>query len=210
MRITEPATMLTDYGLTVLSSLFAWWLWTVGQRPNRLSVRAWALGFASLGMASLAGGTVHGLSLVLSAPVLKGLWKWAGLTVGLAGSCFLIGTLFASVVPPVRRWLISLSCVQLLGYVVWINLYDDFRYVVYNYGATCAVILVIQIYYGIVQKWAPAGWIVTGILITYVASAIQQNGIALHPSFNHNDLYHVIQMVSLSLLYRGAVEFRDR
>jgi len=210
MRITEPVTMLTDYGLTILCTLCAWWLWKRGEEPGRWSVRSWALGFVTLGVASLAGGAVHGLSLVLSAPILKGLWKAAGLAVGISSSCFLIGPLFASVAPPLRQWLISLSCVQLLGYVVWMSLHDDFRYVIYNYGVTFAVILVIQISSGIVRKRSSAGWIVAGVLVTCVASVIQQSGFALHPSFNHNDLYHVIQMVGLSLLYRGSAQFQDR
>ena len=33
---------------------------------------------------------------------------------------------------------------------------------------------------------------------------VQASGFRLHEHFNHNDLYHVIQMVALVLLYRGA------
>jgi hypothetical protein len=32
----------------------------------------------------------------------------------------------------------------------------------------------------------------------------------LHPGFNQNDLYHVIQMAAMGLFYTGAKRLRDR
>ena len=37
-----------------------------------------------------------------------------------------------------------------------------------------------------------------------VAAYVQASRLTLHRNFNFNDLYHVIQIVSLFLLYRGA------
>ncbi|MGH7538921.1 MAG: DUF6962 family protein [Gemmatimonadales bacterium] len=43
-----------------------------------------------------------------------------------------------------------------------------------------------------------------GVSLTFVASAVQQSGIAVHPSyFNHNALYHLIQAVALWLIFLG-------
>ena len=39
---------------------------------------------------------------------------------------------------------------------------------------------------------------------------MQASGFAPHPSFNHNDLYHVIQVAAMFLLYRGARTLNDR
>jgi hypothetical protein len=33
------------------------------------------------------------------------------------------------------------------------------------------------------------------------------SGIALHPHFNHNDLYHVVQIAAMLLFYRGIRRF---
>jgi len=44
-----------------------------------------------------------------------------------------------------------------------------------------------------------------GLVLSLVASAIQQSGIALHPVyFNHNALYHVIQVVALFMIFLAA------
>jgi hypothetical protein len=40
--------------------------------------------------------------------------------------------------------------------------------------------------------------------VSVLAALVQQSGLTLHRNFNHNDLYHVIQLVALWLLYRGG------
>jgi hypothetical protein len=43
-----------------------------------------------------------------------------------------------------------------------------------------------------------------------VAGIVQARRLALHRLFNHNDLYHVIQMVALYTFYRGGLLLVDR
>jgi uncharacterized membrane protein HdeD (DUF308 family) len=49
-------------------------------------------------------------------------------------------------------------------------------------------------------------WVLGGVLVSALAGWIQVAGPDLHPSFNHNDLYHVVQAPGLWLLYRGGRE----
>lgn len=59
--ITEPDVTLTDYGLALECVLFTYLLHQQGHWRN--SIRAWfILFFGSVGLAALAGGTVHGFS----------------------------------------------------------------------------------------------------------------------------------------------------
>jgi hypothetical protein len=39
---------------------------------------------------------------------------------------------------------------------------------------------------------------------------VQARRLAPHRLFNHNDLYHVIQMVALYAFYRGGLQLVDR
>ncbi len=210
IMLTEPATLLTDYGLGILCALFGRRLWKAGQVSTNTSVSCWAVGMGALALASFAGGTVHGFSLVLGELVLQGLWKGTAFAIGLASCCFLIGTMIASVAKPLRQGLIIAAAIQFACYAAWMATHDEFRYVIYNYGMTLAVVLLVQIYQGVVRNAPSAGWIVAGILVSFLAALVQQSGLALHPSFNHNDLYHVVQMVGMVLLYRGASLLQDR
>ena len=54
-----------------------------------------------------------------------------------------------------------------------------------------------------------AAWILAGVALSVAGGAVQVMRLAPHPRFNHNDLYHVIQMGALYLFYRGGLLLVD-
>ena len=53
--------------------------------------------------------------------------------------------------------------------------------------------------YGINTRWHAAG-----LLVSIVGLVIQQGHFSPHPSFNHNDLFHCVQIAALYCFFRGA------
>ena len=53
-------------------------------------------------------------------------------------------------------------------------------------------------------------WIISGGLVTIIGLIVQRTGFRSHRDFNHNDLYHLIQIAGFYLLFRGACTLRDR
>jgi len=210
MSFSEPTTMVTDYALVMLCGFFAWRLWKVGRETGQASVSSWAAGFACFGLASLAGGTFHGFSMRLSQAVLEELWKVTVYAIGLASFFLLTGTLSASIRPPVRRFVMLIPYVQLIAYVLWMVTHDNFRYVIYDYAFTNLAILAIQFIAGITHRARSAPWLAGGVLVSFLAAAVQVNEITLHQYFNHNDLYHMIQMGGMYLFYQSALVLEDR
>lgn len=202
--------MATDYGLVVLCGFFAWRLWRVGKRAAQASVCSWAAGFACFGLASLSGGTFHGFSMFFSQAVLQELWKLTAYAIGLASFFLLTGTLNACILPSVRRFAMLISYVQLIVYALWMAVHDDFRYVIYEYGFSNLGILALQFHAGMTHRAVSAPWLAGGVLVSFLAAAVQINEISFHQHFNHNDLYHVIQMGGMYLFYRGALILKDR
>jgi hypothetical protein len=109
----------------------------------------------------------------------------------------------------VQRALAALVIVKLLFYVWTIATTDRFTVVMADYGtALIAVVL---------AAWLvrPSGltgatwWITGGVAVAAVAGVIQWARLAPHARFNHNDLFHLVQMASLYLLYRGGLLLRD-
>jgi hypothetical protein len=47
------------------------------------------------------------------------------------------------------------------------------------------------------------------VAVSVVAGVIQYAHLAPHEHFNHNDSFHVVQMVAIYLLYRGGLLLRD-
>ena len=53
-------------------------------------------------------------------------------------------------------------------------------------------------------------WITAGVLVTLIGLVVQHTGFRSHLDFNHNDIFHVIQIAAFYLLFRGACTLRDR
>ena len=53
-------------------------------------------------------------------------------------------------------------------------------------------------------------WITSGVLVTLMGLTVQQTGFRRHLEFNHNDIYHLIQIAAFYMLFRGACTLRDR
>ena len=47
-------------------------------------------------------------------------------------------------------------------------------------------------------------WHAAGLVVSIVGLVIQQGHISPHPSFNHNDLFHCVQIAALFCFFRGA------
>ncbi len=210
MRITEPTTMVTDYILAGMGFFFGRKLFLRGQEINQQAIRLWAVAFYAMAVGALAGGTWHGFTNYLGDLGQTITWKLSVYAIGVASVCLASAAIHAHFTGPLRRVLMILVVIKFLVYAVWMLNHDDFEYVINDYAPTMLFVFLLECWGLITRRAASAPWIIAGIGVSFVGAAIQQNEIALHPSFNHNDLYHVIQMVGLYLLYRGGLLLRDR
>ncbi len=209
MQIHEPMTMLTDYLLGGWSAWLGWRLWRTGKSLGDRAVSSWSLVFLFSAVAAFAGGTAHGFSAQLGVLGHALVWKVTVQAVGIASLSFLVGTIVTAFRRRARRVLLILALVKWAVYAVWMSEHSDFRYVVYDY-------LPSLLFAGAVHGWL---WlqrgklsgrvIVAGIVVSLGAAGIQLLGLAPHPRFNHNDLYHVVQMGAFYLLYRGGLKLRE-
>ena len=87
--------------------------------------------------------------------------------------------------------------------------HDEFRFVIYDYGSTLAILLLLVVAERTHGVSGHRAYIAAGILVSIAAAAVQQSGIRLHQHFNHNDLMHVVQMGGVWLLYKGGARLRD-
>src|SRR5205823_9063677 len=94
-------------------------------------------------------------------------------------------------------------------YAAWMLFHDAYIFVVcYTAFAMAAV--------AALHAWALARgdhasrWMLAGVAVSVLAAAAQASGFDPHPRFNHNDLYHAIQVAAMLLFYAGAARLRDR
>ena len=206
MAFTEPMTMLTDYVLAILTGLLAVSLFRVGHARGQTSVRLWAGAFLAIAATALVGGTYHGSGHILSERILEGLWKMTMYISGFISFFMLMAAVVACLSRRWHSWILGVTIIKLLLYLVWVSTHDEFRFVIYDYGS--AMFLVLCLYGIALFRFSQRGslWVIAGLLLSVVAAALQRSGIDLSPHFNHNDLYHVVQMAAIYLLYKGVLK----
>jgi hypothetical protein len=180
--VSEPVTVLTDYLLAAVCLV-------LGIKLTRRS-GSWAAAFIALGIAALLGGTWHGFWQ--SEP----LWRATTLSVGVASFGMVAGSALATTRGALLRLLLGFALVKLAVYSAWMLRHDDFIWVVADTGIALFVVAVLY-------SWKWNAWMVAGVALSIAAGIVQASGVALHAHFNHNDLYHVVQIAAMVLFYKG-------
>jgi hypothetical protein len=194
MTISEPMTLVTDYALGGVTAWLAVLLFKDAQKQK--SRKLWGLAFAALALGAFLGGTWHGFFNNAF------LWKATVLTVGVASFAMLAGSAFAVLSGKLRTLVLAFAAAELLIYSGWMLAHDEFIFVVLDTGIAFAAVALLHL-------WRFNGWILAGVAVSVAAALVQASGFALHRHFNHNDLYHVIQIAAMVLLYRGAQQLSD-
>ena len=198
----EPMTVLTDILLAAAAIWAGSRIWGVSHTPTHL---CFALSFFLIAVGTLAGATIHAVrhtSLVRWVPLL---WRITGIAVGTSVTAMLAGT-FYHLLPveyaDLLRWtVLGLSIL----YAAWIWRDYRFRNVIVFYSISMAFVLGAMGLSYVSTGSEGAKLIAVGILISFAAAAVQRSGFTLGRHFNHNDIYHVIQLIGLYFFYRGAI-----
>ena len=209
MHISEPVTMLTDYLLAVLSLYWAFLLNRQGKRTQQLCIRFWAMALGMLALAAALGGTSHGFKFYFNETQNTLIWKMTVYATGLASFFMLLGAIRAGTFG-ILRFGFSLAAVfKFAAYAVWMIKHDDFLYVMMDYVPAMCIVIAFQIREVMQRKNSSAWWIIAGILLSFLAAGVQASGLTLHEYFNHNDFFHVLQMVATYWLFRGVSLLQD-
>lgn len=201
--ILEPMTVATDYLLAVLGVVFGVRLFRRPRLANG-SRRLWAGMFFAMAAAALAGGTVHGFADRLSAFSIWLLWRLTVWSIGVATVCVVSAIARFAFSRSAARWVIALVVLQFVLYAIWMTTHDGFGWVILEYAPAMLFVAGVSWWCGRRFGWRGAPWVLSGVAVSFAAAFVQASGFSLHRHFNHNDLYHVIQMVGLYFLYRGG------
>jgi len=198
MALLEPAVALTDFALAIECGLFAAWLCTYS--PGRFGA-AFVILFAATGVAALFGGISHGFL-----PGSDVLWRATLIAICVAAfETWLIGARL--VLPtPYQKFVVTVAALAFAAQSAYIWFVDaSFLIAIVSYIPAALFLLTA---YGVAYRRSRARFLlagITGLALTFIAAAVQQSGIGLHPSyFDHNAFYHLIQGAALFLIFRAA------
>ncbi|HEY3176753.1 MAG TPA: hypothetical protein VGK94_13440 [Candidatus Polarisedimenticolia bacterium] len=208
--MTEPTTAITDYLLAAVSLCLGWSILRRDRLEPRMARCFWGWGLVALAFTALTGGSYHGFAGWMGEKEGAALWKSTVYLSGIVDLSMLCGSLMAALGGRWRRYALAAALAKFIVYAVWMTGHDEFRYVLYDYVPSMLAILLVHALPGSLRKEPGASWILAGVFLSFVAAGVQFFRLAPHARFNHNDLYHVIQIGATCLLYRGARDLRDR
>ncbi len=202
----EQTTAITDLILAAVALGGIFFLQRVplnGSDFFRITIWSAALGF--IGLAAALGAAAHGL--VLAQALHQRLWQILNAALALAVAMFVVGVVF-------DLWGKSASCQALpvlllisLGFYTATSMYPGifFVFIVFE-GLALIFALIAYVFLSWRGELQGAGLIAAGILFSIIAAGIQANksiSITLIWQFNHNGIYHIVQVVGLLFLVCG-------
>lgn len=199
MIVHEPATLVTDYLLAILSGYLAWRLHR-RMPPENLAARWWIRALLAMSLSAFAGGSYHGFAPNF-APEVAAVW-WRSVLILMCASGFCMGvSLIREIVPTGRQrgWNRIVFAKFMLS-VVAVIAYPKFLVALLDYGLAMIAWAVASLL--CCRKWS--GWILAAVGLSAIAGWVQQSRLGISAHFNHNDVYHLIQALALIGFYRGG------
>src|SRR6266849_1118205 len=192
--VSEPITAVTDF---VLGAITAFWAIRIFRSSDQRASRLFALALAATALSTLMGGLYHTFPG-------EAVWKATAFSVGLVSFFLGLSVSVAFLSPRVTKIVRIILLVELCVYAIAVLLSDDFWVVIADYGSVMFAILIVC-----ATRWqnVAARWITAAILISLAASALQMSRIRVGP-LNHNDIYHLVEVVALYCFYRGGMVLR--
>lgn len=202
---TERTTAATDAVLAGLAVGSAVWLLRMRERQP-WKVGLWSAAFGTLGLAAALGAVAHGFAM---APQTRQLiWQPLNLALGATIALFVAGVVQDTWGEQASRRVLPIALVSAGGFYV-ITLLRPGTFLLFVLYQSVCMLFALGAYGRLAwQGQLPgAAWMTAGVLITILASAIQaseQVRLNFIWEFDHNGVYHLVQMVGLVALLTGV------
>jgi Family of unknown function (DUF6962) len=164
--------------------------------------RLWGVAFVALAIGGAFGGTYHALEGgSTDESMVAWIWCINEWFIGLFGLLVVAATTILVFTGATRRFVLTVAALVYLAYVAWTWSHTSFADVlVYN---VAVMVFVLAVHLVRLRALPATPWIVAGIAASAVAAAVQASAIAIGV-LDHNDLFHLIQLGAMLLLFGGA------
>lgn len=201
-------TVFTDLLLGVCNARWGIALLRQGGSQRQYSQILWGIGFIAAAVAAILGGISHAVG-DQSPSARRKLWQGTVWATGFTSASMFASTVVACTSQPLKGRLLLGALVKLLAYCAWMASHDKYVFVIIDYGSAMAGVVSLHGPAIMRRSSASSRYILGGVAVSLAAAFIQVRKITLHRHFNHNDLYHLIQIAACYLFYRGGRQLQD-
>ncbi len=210
---TEQTTAATDVVMAILAFIVTLKVYQSGKHKDIKKTRIWVWAFGLLTFASATGAVAHGFQMSELTNFI--LWQPLNLALGVAIGLFAAGVVYDYRHFSLPKTLIPILLVfAIIFYTITVLIPNAF--IVFIVYEAIAMIFAFVVYTLLASRKQLAGaWFMAGgILVTIIAAAIQaieSIKVTFIWEFDHNGIFHIVQMIGLILLLKGLqTEFRSR
>ncbi|MDP6340095.1 MAG: hypothetical protein QF842_07255 [Candidatus Marinimicrobia bacterium] len=200
----EPMTVFTDL-LIVLCGL--WFAREIQLWFNvRLMEVHWhfAKYFYMLALTAFFGAVYHAI-YPEHETIRDFIWKLTMLGMGFSIFAMLLGTLYYFLpfdTVQIVKWGITAI---IFIFTIWIYFNHDLINAVRLYIPSALFVMGVMLYGWFGKGDQGALWIMAGFVVTLGGASFTVTKFGFHKHFNHNDIFHVIQIAGMYLIYRGSM-----
>lgn len=201
---TERTTACTDVLVMITAAAaIAFLKWNGLSEPWKSNI--WSTAFGLIALAALLGACAHGI--ICTEAVHGRIWQFLNLCLGLAVSLFVVGVVYDLIGISAARRMLPLMALSGLAFFLITWRYPDTFFIFILYEA-CALLFALGVYSWLAYQGNSPGapWMTAGVLVSLLAAVIQaipSVRIKIVWPFDHNGVFHLVQIPGLILLLRG-------
>ena len=202
--VTELTTAGTDLLLALAALIAIYILRARSARTPRSSY--WLSIFSCLVVAAFLGAVAHGVEL--PSQVVEYVWLVIYLALALLVAMFVVAVVYDVFGAVSARRSVLPMIVIALGFVIYVARLSTSFLPFIVYEAVAMLFALSGYLYLSVRGFVGANWFSMGILLTLIAAGIQATkalSFTLIWPFDHNSVYHLLQIVALGLLLKGVL-----
>jgi len=209
LKIADPGTVLSDWLLAAFTAWLAWLLLRQALRVDDRAVRLWFWAFCALAFSAGLSGAWHAFAGNVDVTLAPLLWTFSLVLASAAGLLFLLSTLRVYVRGRALGTLAGLAVAKFALFAIYVALKDDFRMLVYDSALTLLIVLGFSAWGAWARRLPGAAWVVAGVLVCVLGAFFQGGRVSIHRQLSYNELWHVLQMGAMYLLFRGGLLLRE-
>lgn len=207
MKLREPATFWTDCGLAVWSAGLTASLVMRSTGSLSSGLTWWVAAFATCVVAATAGAIHHGLGRGLSPAINRFTWRLALLS--LIGTGFCLTQIAAlNAFQGATLTLAQIAAISVTAILATVALrVEKFSAAIFAYGIGQILVLMSVVLAREVQPPSRLPWLAAAVAASALAAGVQHFRLGPSRHFNHNDLYHVVQVIAQGAFYLAAATY---
>jgi len=175
---------------------------------NCTSQSQWLKFYLFLGVSTLLGALAHGIFERQNNTFYSVVWLIMQITAGFS-TFYAQAAAFGQISHQgIRKFMLSLSTVQMIIFIPSVVYFYDFRVVAIN--SLIAMTQMVVIFFPMkLENWVHRAYISFGFIISFLTVYVHAQKLSFSKWFNHNDISHVIMYVSIFFIFRG-IKYQSR